>query len=107
MKVQGPDVVTITDGEKDGLDRWIRYNPDSYGKERFHLTDYLQVFMAVLEIHPNFQAYNCLDGGPLVEISKELWESTTMQITKWWPSFFEKHRFIYRKNPCSILFKPR
>ena len=82
MKVQGPDVVTITDGEKDGLDRWIRYNPDSYGKERFHLTDYLQVFIAVLEIHPNFQAYNCLDGGHLVEISKELWESTTMQITK-------------------------
>eukprot|EP00434_Breviolum_minutum_P025967 symbB.v1.2.022956.t2/scaffold2070.1/size90664/4 len=66
MKVQGPDVVTITDGEKDGLDRWIRYNPDSYGKERFHLTDYLQVFIAVLEIHPNFQAYNCLDGGNLV-----------------------------------------
>ena len=66
MKVQGPDVVTITDGEKDGLDRWIRYNPHSYGKERFHLTDYLQVFMAVLEIHPNFQAYNCLDGGNLV-----------------------------------------
>lgn len=70
MNVPEDQVVTITDGETPGLDRWIRYTPQSHGKERFHLTDYLHMFMAILEIHPNFQAYKCLDGGPLAEISR-------------------------------------
>jgi len=97
MKVQD-QVVTITDGEKDGLVRWIRYNPQSYGKERFHLSDYLQVFMAVLGIQPNFQAYKCLDGGNLVSFQCVVASHDWSLVKDRFYSAFLMQRKAYRRG---------
>lgn len=60
------EVVTIADGEALGLDRWLRFDAERYGSERFYLSQYIKIFLANLNVHSNFPTYNSLDGNQLV-----------------------------------------
>lgn len=72
------ETVRIQDGQWLGLDRWTRFWPQRYGRDRFSLATYLRTFLKILDIH-DFEAYDDLDGQRLVTfqcvVRKDQWEA--------------------------------
>eukprot|EP00437_Effrenium_voratum_P009951 CAMPEP_0181430676 /NCGR_PEP_ID=MMETSP1110-20121109/17845_1 /TAXON_ID=174948 /ORGANISM="Symbiodinium sp., Strain CCMP421" /LENGTH=422 /DNA_ID=CAMNT_0023553997 /DNA_START=52 /DNA_END=1320 /DNA_ORIENTATION=- len=68
---------TIVAGERLGLDRWIRFNPESVGSSKFYLSEYIKVLLS--NVGENIDAYNSMDGRTLMPyqcaVRREQWSS--------------------------------
>jgi len=85
-EVQEEEVIKIVDGQELGLDRWIRFDAMRYGSDKFYLSQYLQLFLANLNIHHNFPTYNSLDGNQLVSfqcvVRRDAWNMVKEAFNK-------------------------
>mmetsp|Transcript_33312 Transcript_33312/g.68688 ORF Transcript_33312/g.68688 Transcript_33312/m.68688 type:complete len:425 (+) Transcript_33312:61-1335(+) len=68
---------TIVAGERLGLDRWIRFNPESVGSSKFLLSEYIKVLLS--NVGESIDVYNSMDGRTLMPyqcaVRREQWIS--------------------------------
>ncbi|CAE7650566.1 unnamed protein product, partial [Symbiodinium pilosum] len=70
-----PPTTTIAAGERLGLDRWVRFSPESVGSSKFYLSEYIKVLL--LNVGETIDVFNSMDGRNLMPyqcvVRREQW----------------------------------
>ncbi|CAE7203983.1 unnamed protein product [Symbiodinium natans] len=75
---------TIVAGEKLGLDRWIRFSPESVGSSKFYLSEYITVLLS--NVGESIDVFNSMDGRTLMPyqcvVRREQWMALRTRFTE-------------------------